>query len=405
MDLREPRGILTRTRMLLTIALLALSLVVAGCLPGAATTWAVAAAPQATPQASQAPATTSVPGSSGVGTAAPAAPLASGPEGSLSIKEVARQVKPSVVQITNQGVLIGQSSQPVPETQGVGSGVIYDATGLVLTNDHVVEGAQALLVSLPDGRSYPGKLVGGDPEMDLAVVKIEPKAGETLPVSRLGDSDKLEVGDWVIAIGNALGLPGGPTTTAGVVGALGRAVQEPGDYTSPGPYLYDLIQTDAAINPGNSGGPLVNLAGEVVGINTLGAGGTSEGLIAQGISFAISINSAKPIADALVTGGKVTHAYLGVSFVALNPTIVAQLGLEVKEGVILTQVAPGSPADQAGLQQKDVITSIEGQKVVDETDLGRVLIKRKPGDALKLEVRRGSEMRTVEVKLGERPQR
>jgi serine protease Do len=206
-------------------------------------------------------------------------------------------------------------------------------------------------------------------------------------------------------MGNALGLLGGRTTTAGVVGALGRAVQEPGDESSPGPYLYDLIQTDAAINPGNSGGPLVNLAGEVVGINTLGAGGTSEGLIAQGISFAISINSAKPIADALVAGEKVTHSFLGVSFVALNPTIVAQLGLDVKEGVILTQVAPGTPADQAGLQQRDVITTVEGQKVVDETDLGRVLIKCKPGDAVKLEARRGSEMRTIEVKLGERPQR
>lgn len=332
------------------------------------------------------------------------APTAQTPtvKGAGSVKDVARKVKPAVVQITNQQLALDQSSRPVPQAAGVGSGVIYDPSGLVLTNNHVVEGAQALTVSLPDGRSYSGRLLGGDPQMDLAVVKIDAKAGETLPVARLGDSAKLEVGDWVVAIGNALALPGGPTVTAGVVGALGRAVQEPGEGNQPGPYLYDLIQTDAAINPGNSGGPLLNMAGEVVGINTLGAGGNGN-VVAQGIGFAIAVDSARPIADQLATTGKASHPYLGISLVALNPTIVAQLGLSVKEGIIVTQVGPGSPADRAGLRARDVITSVDGQKTVDETDLGQYLTRRKPGDVVRLSVTRGSEQRTIEVALAERP--
>ncbi|MHB1131591.1 MAG: S1C family serine protease [Chloroflexota bacterium] len=323
-------------------------------------------------------------------------------EGAGSVKEVARKVRPAVVQITNQQVGLGGSSGSIPQAAGVGSGVIYDQAGLILTNNHVVEGAQALTVSLPDGRSFSGKLLGGDPQMDLAVVKIDATAGEALPVAKLGDSDKLEVGDWVVAIGNSLALPGGPTVTAGVVGALGRAVQEPGEGNQPGPYLYDLIQTDAAINPGNSGGPLLNMKGEVVGINTLGAGGDGD-VVAQGIGFAIAVNSARPIADQLATTGKAAHPYIGVSLVPLNPTIIAKLGLSVTEGVILTQVGPGSPADKAGLRAQDVITAVDGQKTVDETELGRYLIKRKPGDMVKLSVTRGSEQRTVEVTLAEKP--
>jgi len=188
-----------------------------------------------------------------------------------AIREVSRQVRPAVVQITNQQqVQIGQFNQPFVVPAGVGSGVIYDNQGHVLTNNHVIEGAQQILVSLPDKRSFPGKMVGADPQTDLAVLQI---SGQDLPVARLGDSSQLAVGDWVVAIGNALALPGGPTVTQGVVSALDRTVQEPGDPqgqgSTVGPFLFDVVQTDAPINPGNSGGPLVNLEGEVVGINTL----------------------------------------------------------------------------------------------------------------------------------------
>src|SRR5581483_2042763 len=184
-------------------------------------------------------------------TKAPAAPG--------SVRSVVERVRPAVVQITNEQVVLDQLGGSVIVPAGVGSGVIYDARGLILTNNHVIAGARSLTVVLPDGRSYSGKLLGGDPQMDLAVVQIAPKAGETLPVVALGDSAALAVGDQVVAVGNALALPGGPTVTAGVVSALERAIKEPLETSGePGPYLFDLIQTDASINPGNSGGPLLN---------------------------------------------------------------------------------------------------------------------------------------------------
>ena len=185
-----------------------------------------------------------------------------------AIRDVAKAVSPSVVQVTNEvAASTFTSSQDIPA--GVGSGVIYDAQGYILTNNHVVEGADKLVVALPDGRSFPATLVGRDPMTDIAVIQIQ---ANNLPVAQLGDSTQLEVGEWVVAIGNALALPGGATVTQGVVSALGRAVQEPPDQTTgaAGPYLFDLVQTDAPINPGNSGGPLVTLDGQVIGINTLG---------------------------------------------------------------------------------------------------------------------------------------
>ncbi|MHB9091194.1 MAG: S1C family serine protease, partial [Chloroflexota bacterium] len=194
-----------------------------------------------------------------------------------AVRNVSQKVKPAVVQITNmQTVQSSRFAEPFAVPAGVGSGVIYDNQGHILTNNHVVEGAQQLLVGLPDNRSFTAKVVGTDPMTDLAVIQIQ---GDNLPVAQLGDSKALQVGDWVVAIGNALGLPGGPTVTAGVVSALGRTVQEPGNSNptspsaaAPGPYLFDVVQTDAPINPGNSGGPLVNLSGQVIGINTLVAG-------------------------------------------------------------------------------------------------------------------------------------
>lgn len=326
---------------------------------------------------------------------------------SSAVREVSQKVRPAVVQITNQQVQFdqyNQTSYDVPS--GVGSGVIYDNQGHILTNNHVIEGAQELLVSLPDGRSFTAKLIGADAQTDLAVLQI---SGDNLPVAQLGDSKQLQVGDWVVAIGNALALPGGPTVTAGVVSALNRTVQEPGDtigngqQSSNGPFLFDVVQTSAPINPGNSGGPLVDLNGEVIGINTLVAGDTGNGVSAQGIGFAISINAAKPIADQLVASGHVTHPYLGIRYVALNPVIAQQLGTNAKKGIAVATVVQSSPAASAGLRSRDIITAVDGTQIEDESTLAQALSTHKPGDKLSLTVLRGTNQSTVTVTLGELP--
>src|SRR5581483_8311178 len=280
--------------------------------------------------------------------------------------------------------------------------------GHILTNNHVVQDAQSLLVSLPDGRSFPARLVGADPQTDLAVLQI---TADNLPVARLAESNHLQVGDWVVAIGNALGLSGGPTVTSGVVSALGRTVQEPssGSSSAAGPYLFDLIQTDAAINPGNSGGPLVNLSNEVVGINTLVAGQAEPGVPAQGIGFAISIDTAKPIADQLVATGRAVHPYLGIRYQPLNPAIASQLGIpsaqggQAPHGVVILQVLAGSPAGNAGLRRGDAIIAIDGNDLKDESSLAQTINQKKPGDSLTLSVLRGNQRLSVQVTLGEAP--
>jgi serine protease Do len=320
---------------------------------------------------------------------------------SSAVHLVAQRVRPAVVQITNEQVQLDQFNQPFAVPAGVGSGVIYDSQGHILTNDHVVAGAQKLVVSLPDGRSFQAKLVGGDPQTDLAVVQIN---APNLPIAELGNSNQLQVGDWVVAIGNALALRGGPTVTAGVVSALGRTVQEPSSSGgSGGPFLYDVIQTSAPINPGNSGGPLVNLAGQVVGINTLVAGQAEPGVQAQGIGFAIAINTVKPIADQLVATGRVIHPYLGIRYVPLNPAIAAQLGIEQTEGILVASVANRSPASQAGLQPNDIITAIDNTPLTTDSALDQIVNSHKPGDILTLSVLRGTQKLSLKVTLGESP--
>jgi len=325
---------------------------------------------------------------------------------------VTAKVRPGVVQITNEQLQLNQLNEQTLVPQGVGSGVIFDADGHVLTNNHVVVGAQKLDVTLTDGRSFPAKLIGRDPRSDLAVIQIQ--GGTNLQTIALGDSSKLVSGQWVVAIGNALALPGGPTVTAGVVSALGRTIQEPPPEGSPasggasgasgggpsatGAFLFDLIQTDAAINPGNSGGPLVNLNGEVVGINTLGAGQ------AQSINFAIAINTAKPIADQLVKSGQVNYAYLGVGVYDNTPTLARRFNLANTPGVIVTAVDPNGPAAKAGLVQGDVITGINGNKVMEESDLLKVLNASKPNDAVTLSVAHANgKTQDVKATLGAAP--
>ncbi len=358
----------------------------AGAVPGAGNTAAPGAAQAAPTQAA---------------TLIPPIPVTSGGFND-SVRLVAQHVRPAVVQITNQQTQQGPFNQPFTIPTGVGSGVIYDSQGHILTNNHVVEGAEQLLVSLPDGRSFQGKLIGADPQTDLAVVQI---SGDNLPVAQLGDSSQLQVGDWVVAIGNALALPGGPTVSVGVVSALGRSVQEPGSQTSnqAGPLLFDLVQTDAPINPGNSGGPLVNLAGQVIGINTLVAGQAETGVQAQGIGFAISTSSAKPIAGQLVATGHVVHPYLGIFYQALNPALAARLNIRQTQGVLIGDVAPGSPAEKAGLLANDVITAIDNQPLKEESDLGKFLNAHKPGDTVTLSVTRDGQQGNVKVTLGTMP--
>jgi len=335
-------------------------------------------------------------------TAASQAASPGGGEMRSAIRQVAQQVRPAIVQITNlqqQPTQFSGGGATVPS--GVGSGVIYDAQGHILTNNHVISGAQQLQVSLPDRRSFPATLVGADPQTDLAVVQIQ---GDDLPVAALGDSGQLEVGDWVVAIGNALALPGGPTVTQGVVSALNRTVQEPGDQpNTAGPFLFNAVQTDAPINPGNSGGALVNLDGQVIGINTLVAGQAEPGVQAQGIGFAIAISTAKPIADELVSTGRAVHPYVGIQYGELTPSIASQLRANVQEGIVVGAVQPGSPAAAAGLQTRDIITAVQGQQLTDESTLAQILSNHKPGDAVTFHVVRGGAQQDVQVTLGDAP--
>jgi S1-C subfamily serine protease len=397
------------------IALATLSLFVAACQGGSNSDQPAAptvAPPAATTVASAAPAASSPIAVTSSPVVAERSAVSGVPELASAVRNVAQRVKPAIVQITvEQQVQAQQFDQPFTVPAGVGSGVIYDQQGHILTNNHVVEGAQTLLVGLPDGRSFPGTLVGADPQTDLAVLQI---SGDNLPVAELGDSRQLQVGDWVVAIGNALSLPGGPTVTQGVVSALGRTIQEPSSpngrgqgspQRQPGPFLFDVIQTDAPINPGNSGGALVDLQSRVVGINTLVAGQAESGVPAQGIGFAIAISTAKPIADALVTNGRVAHPYIGITYAPLNPLTRAQLSISAKAGAVVGQIIPGSPAAQAGLQPRDVIIEVDGQPLQGESGLAEAINSHKVGDTIVLTVIRAGQNQRLSVQLAEMPAR
>ncbi|HVX29680.1 MAG TPA: trypsin-like peptidase domain-containing protein [Nitrolancea sp.] len=327
---------------------------------------------------------------------------------SNAIVNVVNSVKSGVVEITNEQTSVSQMEQPIPV--GTGSGFIYDSEGHILTNNHVVEGAQSLVVTLPDGRTFKGndvKVVGTDPLTDLAVLKIN---GDNLPTVKLGNSSEMQVGQWVVAVGYALALEGQPTVTSGVVSAVDRTVQEPGDSSGnpfqqqqAGPFLFDVIQTDAAINPGNSGGPLVNLNGEVIGINTLEAGNAEPGVQAQGIGFAIAIDTAKKIANEIVTTGHATHPFVGVNYLALSPAAAAQLNISATQGALIESIVPGSPAEDAGLQKNDVVTKIDGKELTTESAFAETVDSHKPGDVITLTVERNGQEMTIKVTLGTRP--
>jgi Do/DeqQ family serine protease len=269
---------------------------------------------------------------------------------------------------------------------GLGSGVIVDKRGYVLTNYHVIRGADSVTVKLSSKQEVQGRIVGTDAKTDLAVVRFQPEGD--LRVANLGDSDTLRVGEWAIAIGNPFGLD--QTVTVGVVSATGRAEVGIATYEN-------FIQTDASINPGNSGGPLVNLKGEVIGINTA--------IVAtgQGIGFAIPANMAKRVTAQLIDRGKVTRGWIGVSLQPLTAELAQSLGLDGTKGAIVARVHPGSPADTAGLQPNDVITKFGTSLVDDYNHLQRLSSDAEPGTTIPLEIVRRKERKTVSLKITESP--
>jgi serine protease Do len=268
--------------------------------------------------------------------------------------------------------------------QGTGSGFIIRKDGLILTNNHVVENAQEITVTLTDKQQYKAKVLGRDPKTDLAVIKIEPKT--SLPTAALGDSDAMRVGDWVMAIGNPFGLTN--TVTTGIVSAKGRTI-------GAGPYD-DFIQTDAPINPGNSGGPLFNMAGEVVGINTA-IFSQSGGNI--GIGFAIPANLVKNLVPELETKGTITRGWLGVSVQPVTPELARSFGLDKERGALVGDMVAQGPAEKAGIKRGDVIVSYDGKKVDESATLPSLVASTPVGKTVPVEVLRDGKMKTINVAI------
>ncbi len=311
---------------------------------------------------------------------------------SSAVIDAAAKVSPAVVKITT----VGQSTDPFGgSSEGVGSGVIYDSNGWILTNRHVVSGADQLTVELKDGRQFTGKVYGIDTLTDLAIVKVDQTG---LPTAPMGESDGLKVGQLVIAIGSPLGTYSF-SVTSGIVSGKGRDIQ-----VDSGQRITNLIQTDAAINPGNSGGPLVDAEGNVVGINTAVASDSS------GIGFAIPIDIARPIMDQAVKGVALSRPWIGIRFLSIDLQVKQDNNLAVDNGAFVTNsggtdsaVVPDSPAAKAGLQDGDIITTINGIKIDTEHPLDALLVQFAPGDTVALDVLRDGAPLKLSVTLGTRP--
>ncbi len=317
---------------------------------------------------------------------------------------VAERVKPAVVNISTSKTVKTERhpffddpffrrffGDPQPQKRRVtnlGSGVIASADGYIITNNHVIEGAEDILVKLSDGREYKGRPVGKDPRTDIAIIKIDEK---NLPTVPWADSDKLRVGEIVFAIGNPYGL--NQTITMGIVSALGRTGIGITDYE-------DFIQTDAAINPGNSGGALVNIKGEIVGINTAIFSVTGG---YQGIGFAIPSNMVKNVMENIVKEGKVVRGWLGVQIQALTPELARQFNLKDEKGVLLADIVEGGPAEKGGLKRGDVIIEYNGKKIENPFQLRNMVATTKPGDTVNIMVMRNGKALSIKVVVGELP--
>ena len=312
------------------------------------------------------------------------------PVGSLaslpSISNLVHEIEPAVASISVESISRGMFFDFTDE--GAGTGVVIRPDGYIVTNFHVIQGANDIQVTLSNGKTYDAEIVGRDIITDLAVVKIDE---ENLTTITMGDSDAIHVGDWVVALGNALALKGGPTVTLGIVSARGRTLStERGD-------LYDLIQTDAAINDGNSGGPLINLRGEVVGINTA--------IIrrAQGIGFAISSTAAKPIIQSLIEHGRVVRPLIGLTGADVTPARANQLGLNVDEGIIVTRMTLDGPAYEGGIRVGDVITKLNDIPTADMAQFLTLLWTFEIEQEIQVEYIHENETQITTVTLAERP--
>lgn len=326
--------------------------------------------------------------------------------------EIAKRVTPAVVSITSEKVV--KIKDPfsnfmqkddffrrffrTPEggqeykQRGLGSGVIVSPDGYILTNYHVIKDADEINVMI-DRKSYDAKVVGTDPATDIAVIKIDE---QNLTSISIGNSDKIEVGEWVLAIGSPFDLRLQHTVTSGIISAKGRTLNLSGELT-----YQDFIQTDAAINPGNSGGALVNIRGELIGINTAIYAGNSGGNI--GIGFAVPVNLAKSVMDDLIEHGEVVRGYLGVFINTVDAELSEALKIDDNEGAVVTQVVDGTPAAKAGLEKYDVIISVDGKKISDSQTLTNIIASYKPDEVVKLNVIRDGKEKSISVKLEKRP--
>lgn len=323
-------------------------------------------------------------------------------EESSAVIEAAEKVSPSVVSIVTERQVVDFFGNVLGQETGGGTGFIITNDGLILTNKHVIEQEGSYKVILPDGTIYDAQIKSIDPFFDLAVVKIDAK---DLPVVELGDSDKLAIGQWVIAVGNAL-AEFQNTVTVGVISAKEREVEAGTGSFGASEKLTGLLQTDAAINPGNSGGPLVNLAGQVVGINTAIAS-TSGGSI--GIGFAIPINSAKSAIESVRKTGRIIRPMIGVRYRPIDKVFAKRNNLPVDYGALITRgsnqldlaVIPGSPANKAGIVENDIILEINGEKITEKDPLPKLISQYQVGEKIKLKILHSGEEKTVEVTLEE----
>jgi S1-C subfamily serine protease len=304
--------------------------------------------------------------------------------------QIVEKSSPCVVNI-NTIMLMQDAYMNVTPQQGMGSGIVIDSKGYILTNNHIVENTQSMMVSTFDGTRFEGKLVGTDPMSDVAVVKVD-LGRKKLPAAKLGDSDKIRVGQFSIAIGNPFGfMLRGPTVTVGVISALNRTIQaERGVYEN-------LIQTDAHINPGNSGGPLFNAKGEVIGMNSANIP------FAQGIGFSIPINTAMHIAGELIEHGKVVRPWLGILGLGITKELAEYYNLSSTEGILVTRAFPDSPAGRQRITAGDIILSVDGKKVNDMSALASYVRQKEIGDVITLLIKRVNIQAPVKVQLAETP--